>query len=375
MGAFRLREFFIPRIAANGTTIMIPVPDGFKAGFGRALNKSLLLNPATEVTSPTVPITTNPANPNYYLEDFQQGELVFVLRMGPSVTSTFKSYLPVRYITRVHMDESSSAALPADGEVYDNIGTNVEAGQIVAFVDIPFGVSPAGTYYIFMERWKRGTGPAATYFVKEPPTKVDTAQVDWLAWGGFAGLPQAPSPTVGMQIRIVASSELGSLFGDTNYGFDKFGPNYASRSFTADLDRFSPRAKLRIFIDNPYPQGGEPAIPAAWEWTIQYPAGKIEITGAELGSRHRSGGFAALSPPTTSGSGCSEVGTTKISVIDPDQTTLWVNVAYRLRAFPACGGRAVPSDFTAAQGAAPKAYDVNGNAITPYAFLDPEYSF
>ena len=193
--------------------------------------------------------------------------------------------------------------------------------------------------------------------------------------GGFAGLPQAPSPTVGMQIRIVESSELGNFFSDTNYGFDKFFGDYMSRSFTADLGHFSPRPKLRIWIDNPYPAPGMPGTPAAWEWTIQYPAGKIEITGAELGSRHRSGGFAALSPPTTSGSGCSEVGTTKISVIDPDQTALWVNVAYRLRAFPACGGQAVPSDFTAAQGAAPKAYDVNGNAIYPYAFVDPEYSF
>ena len=69
------------------------------------------------------------------------------------------------------------------------------------------------------------------------------------------------------------------------------------------------------------------------------------------------------------------MGTTKISVIDPDQTTFWVNVAYRLRNFPQCGGRAVLSDFTAAQGGWPKAYDVNGNAITAWVYVDPDFSF
>jgi hypothetical protein len=115
-------------------------------------------------------------------------------------------------------------------------------------------------------------------------------------------------------------------------------------------------------------------LPAAWEWTIQYPAGKIELTGAELVSLHRSGGFAALSPTTGSPASCNDVGTTKISVIDPDEKTAWVNVAYRLRDLPNCG-RAVIGDFTAAQGVPPKAYDLNGNAVPAWAYVDPDYSF
>ena len=357
-------NFSVPRVAANGTTIMIAVPDGFKAGFGRVLNQNLQFT-TIDPGAISIPI----ANPPSYLEDFQQGELLFALREGPDISSTFKAYLRVRYITRVHLDEASSAALPAEGEVYDYIGTPVEAGQVVAFVDIPYEVTPPGTYYIFMERWKRGTEGAANHFFKEDPTQVNSPPIDWRAWGGFAGLPQGPSPTVGMEITIVASSYSGSIFSDTSWGFDKWFGNYSWRNFTADLGHFSPRPKLRIWIQNFYTLEN----PAAWEWTIQYPAGKIEITGAELGSLHRSGGFAAVSPATSSPTDCTSLGTTRISVIDPDQTTPWVNVVYRLRDFPQCG-RAVASDFTATQGP-PKAYDVNGNAIAAWAYLDPDYSF
>jgi hypothetical protein len=364
-------NFSVPRVAANGTTIMIAVPDGFNAGFGRALNNSLAFN-TVDPASLTVPVGTSPTDPNYYFEDFQQGELLFALREGQSESSPFVAYLPVRYITRVHVDESSGAALPAAGEEFVQLGTPVERGQVVAFVDIPCSVEPNEVYYIFMERWKRGnTQATATHFFEQSPVPINTPAEAWLSWAGFPGV--VSTPTAGMEIRIVESSYPGpgcSLFSDTGWGFDKFFGNYSWRDFTADLGRLSPRAKLRLYINNPYPQGGEPGNPAAWEWTIQYPAGKVEITGAELGSLHRSGGFASVTPSTGSTANCEDVGTAKISVVDPDQTTMFVNVTYRLRSFPECP-RAVLSDFSAAQGQPPKAYDVSGSPITPAVYVDP----
>ena len=59
--------------------------------------------------------------------------------------------------------------------------------------------------------------------------------------------------------------------------------------------------------------------------------------------------------------------------MDPDRQTQYVDVVYRLRDFEDCG-RAAPGDFTAVA-ESQKAYDVDGNPIAAFAYLDPEYSF
>src|SRR5262245_42332402 len=91
----------MPRVAANGSTITILVPNGFGAGFGRVLNQWVAtqpvgsLNPATATLAIQDPPT---------LEDFQHGEILFALRLTSDPTSGLVGYLPVRYITRVEVD-------------------------------------------------------------------------------------------------------------------------------------------------------------------------------------------------------------------------------------------------------------------------------
>lgn len=135
---------------------------------------------------------------------------------------------------------------------------------------------------------------------------------------------------------------------------------------TNDLNHLVPNLKLRIWIGNPQTL----TFPAAWEMTLAYPAGKIEVTGAALGRIHLSGGLVSVST-TSSPEGCGGPGSTQISMIDPDKHSLWVDLVYRLRD-PSCG-RAVVSDFTPVGSS--KAYDVDGTLISLAPLLDPNYSF
>jgi len=350
--------FSIPRVAAQGTTIVFPVPAGFGAGFGRALNESLEygVNPAGCAISP---------DQNSPLEDFQRGELLFALRTDSDVGSNLNTYLKVRYITRVHADEASRVALPPEGDAFYNIGTPLESGQTVAFVDIPYDVEP-NTYYVFMERWKRDP-QQANCFVKQAPIMFGTKP--WLAWAGLTGWG-GQSPEAGMQIHVVASSYGSALFHDTAFGFDKWNVDgsYSFNGYTGALDYVIPSPALRLWVGDP--STGQ--YPAAREFTLAYPAGKLEITGATLGGLHRSGGFVSVST-TSSPSGCDGSGTARISVIDPDKQAHWVDVVYRLRDFAQCG-QAVLDDFTVVEGSQ-KAYNLDGNPINAVVYLDPVYSF
>ena len=347
----------IPRVAAQGTTIMIPVPDGFGAGFGRVLNQNV---------DPTTHIST-PPDPNSPLEDFQRGELLFALRTGPTSGSSLVTYLPVRFITRVHLDEATGAALPTTGEFYLSFGTPVQTGQTLALVDIPYVTDP-GTYYVFVERWKRS--PNAPYdFEQLPPVTIETGYFGWNPWLSWANWTNNNSHSDrGFEIRVVASSH-GALFHEPPIGFNKWNGNmnYAWREFTLDLEYLVPHPKLRIWIGNP----STLEYPAAWEITLEYPAGKLEITGAALGRRHLSGGLVSVSDATGSPSSCGAPGTTRISLVDPERQTQWVDVVYRLRDFAGCG-TAVLSDFTAVEGSL-KAYNVEGNPIASIVYFDPKY--
>jgi hypothetical protein len=364
LGVFGLAgcgTYSIPRIATKGTTIMIPVPDAFGAGFGRALNETL----AYEDLDPS----DNPVSSTSPLDDFQRGELLFALREGPTVSSPRKTYLRVRYITRVHADEASGAALPAEvDESYINVGTPIQTGQIVAFVDIPYEIAPVGIYYVFVERWRR-TARGSSYFEQVPAKLIgfNSVQLPWWSWAGVDGWGgPASSPDAGMKIRIVDQS-YGSFFHDPAGGFDRWDGSYSFLDHSDDLEHLVPNLKLRIRIVDL----NTLVFPAAWELTLAYPAAKFEITGATLGSLHRSGGFVSV---TTAGSGedCGGPGTAKISLIDPDRRSQWVDVVYQLR--DECS-RAEPGDFTQVEGTL-KAYDLDGNAISPpFAYLDPQYSF
>jgi hypothetical protein len=351
--------YSIPRIAVQGTTIVFPVPDAFGAGFGRVLNDNLRLHyGVVDPASLTI-------DPNPTLEDFQRGELLFALRNGPTLDSSLVTYLPVRYVTRVHADEATGAALPAANENYINVGTFIQTGQIVAFADVPYQ-TPPGTYYVFIERWRRISATSSQF--EQLAAKMidfDSASLPWRAWSGFIGY--AFSPEYGMTIRVVQSSYPTSLFHATTWGFDRWNGAYSYLNYTEDLKHLVPNLKLRIWIGNP----STLTFPAAWEITLAYPAGKIEVTGAALGRIHLSGGLVNAST-TSSPSACGGSGTTRISMIDPDRYTQWVDVVYRLRDW-SCG-RAAVTDFTVVA-ESQKAYDIDGNPITLPVLLDPEYSF
>ena len=354
--------YSLPRVAAQGSTIVFAVPDGFGSGFGRALNQYISQNPTTDPSALTVDL--NPP-----LEDFQRGEILFALHADASPESAILAYLPVRYITRVHVDEGSSASLPASGETYGVLGTNPQTGQIVALVDIPFSVSPA-TRYVFMERWRRT--PGSTTFEKLSPMQVGSPAVPWRAWAGISNGTPLPADAP-MEIRIVAG-DTSAFFNDASFGFDKWFGSYSWRNFSTDLDHLTPRPKFRIWIDNPNPPPGTPRTPAAWEITLQYPTGKIEILGAELGTFHRSGGIVTVGATTGATTPCGATGTTKLSAVDPDQKTIWVDVVYRLRDFENCG-RAGVNDFTPEPGTL-RAYNADGVMLSsPFAYFDNWYSF
>ncbi len=353
----------IPRIAVQGTTITIPVPDGFGPGFGRALNQELDVGTSFPPSSYSVPYPSE-------LDDLQRGELVFALRTSPSPISSLVSYLPVQYVTRVHVDGGSLAAVPAPG--IDFLGTPPSVGQVLALVDIPQEVPP-GNYYVLVERWKRTIEPPHTTFVKETPTINTTPPVNWVAWGGKDAIYGLPNPELGMPIRIVASPYVSSRFNDALEGYDKLFGSYLTRDFTADLPKLVPQPKLRIWVKNTNPESYQ--IPAAWEVKIGYPRRKIEILGLELGSLDRSGAYATLSTATGPEDSCTDkTGETKISVIDPDRRSAWVEVVYRLRDFDDCG-RAVPGDIVFVADTF-KSYKADGSVITPpYALIDNGYSF
>jgi hypothetical protein len=185
--------YTLPRVVAQGTTIVIPVPDLYGAGFGRVLNQSIPYGNFDPATLAIPPIANSP------LEDFQRGELLFALRKADS---SLETYLRVRFITRVHLDEAGGAALPAAGESFLNLGTPVQSGQTLAVVDVP-SLTPPDTYYIFVERWKRKQYPEdPSHFEKLPPMMIDSGTLPWLAWAGYIG--GVPRPDAPMPIRVVA---------------------------------------------------------------------------------------------------------------------------------------------------------------------------
>jgi len=216
-----------------------------------------------------------------------------------------------------------------------------------------------------MERSRRNY-PALSQFVKLDPVTFSSGTVPWLAWAGLSPWG-GQTPVNGMQIRVVESS--GPLFHDTTHGFDKWNvdASYSFNDYTGTLDYVVPSPALRLWVGDP----STGAYPAAWEVTLAYPAGELEITGATLGGLHRSGGFVSVST-TGAPSGCGGPGTARISVIDPDRQAQWVDV-YRLRDFPNCG-RAEPADFAEVEGSL-KAYNLDGNTISAVVVPDPVYSF
>jgi hypothetical protein len=187
-------------VAVAGTTITIPVPLGYGTGFGLSISRAMTLNAFGLVDSRPDPPNLDPT-----FDDLQRGELTFALWRG----GAFLTYLPVRYITRVHLDEGTPAGVSG--------AAGYAKGQVLALVDIPraLSASPAGANdSIIVQRWKRplvanGSGQLVPFF-EDPP---QIGGVSWRGWGalpvnGFG--PEDPSQTI--PIQIVAAPSTTSYF-------------------------------------------------------------------------------------------------------------------------------------------------------------------
>ncbi len=330
----------IPRVAVTGTTISIAIPPSYPVGFSRAMSNQmiqyLVTNPDSLVTAPL------PA-PSYSstsgLEDEARGELVFSLMSG----STFVTYLPVRYITRVHPDENAPAATAVD--------PGFSGGQAIALLDIPKAVL-ANSYSIQVDLYRRDPIAVGHAFENLDPQPQLEGE-DWIGWG------QSPAdPHQGIPIQIVAGSAARY---NAFTGWAEFFGTLANDEVSDDAKLIVPHPAIRIRL-----HGESEAAPAAIDLALDYPREKIEILGVQLERADRSSAVALLSPDTGSVSGCSsQSGTVGISVADPEAATAAIQVAYRVRPLDQAGCGLLAAGDVTIPSASVRAYDGSGEEITP----------
>lgn len=348
----------IPLVAVPGTTIVIPVPHTFGAGFGRALNGVVATNPYTELTGPLAVAYT----PGSALEDEQRGELLFELHDD---TGSFAGYLPIRYMTRLHVDEASQGASPSPSEPGGGGGGD---GETVALVDVPANV-PAGSYTIEVERWLRDEANVGQ-FVQGPQPVLNDPPGPWVGWG-WEDANGNDDPQKGIPFEVAdVSTSYGNAFNPFKAWTNFLGNYVEGGNVKASLNKSIPRPKVYLYVVTP---SGQP-LPASWELEVQYPRERIEVLGVELRRPHRSSGVAAWQRDPGALVDCSSPGmaTIKIMMIDLTQKTDLMSVAFRPRNFgDTCGGRAQASDFVITPGSL-KAYDASGAPITTASaqFLD-----
>lgn len=197
---------------------------------------------------------------------------------------------------------------------------------------------------------------------------IDDPPVVWKGWAG--SIPQH-----GLKLNVVAPPGGWLSFGWVDFNpfdvWDRVAGDYAGGNLSQqELESLAPRPVLTFVVQNPF----VPPFPAAWEVKLEYPLGKIEILGVELGTLHRSAAIASVGPTTGNPEACGDLGSTKISVVDPDRKAAFANIVYRLRDFENCG-RAGEGDFAVVADSF-KAYDVDGALIAnPYFYVADDYSF
>lgn len=346
----------IPMVAVPGTTIVIPVPNPFAGGFGRALNGVVALDPYTELTGPvTVPYVQGSA-----LEDEQRGELLFELRDG---VGAFAGYLPVRYMTRLHLDEASQSGSPGPGEPV----TGAADGETLALVDVPANV-PKGPYTIEVERWLRDEVDPDQFVQAPQPTLVDPPG-PWVGWGWEDANGANDDPMKGIPFEVAdVNTTYPNAFSPFKAWTSFFGTYVEGSQIRQKLDRLVPRPRVYLYV--PGPSGGP--LPAAWELEVQYPRHRIEVLGVGLWRLNRTGALITWDSDPGALVDCGSPGTAsiKIHMIDLAQSTDLVTLAFRPRHFGSCGGRAQAADFVVVPGSV-KAYDDNGDPLTTTAqFID-----
>lgn len=342
----------IPLFAVAGTTFTIAIPEGFPTGYGTRLASNPDQSPPPSY------------DPNSLAEDPQRGELFFDLY---TTTGTFVRHLPLAYITRVNMSPQSRSA-SAGSMLY-------ERGQALAFVNIPYQVA-AGSYHIRVIRHRRVPTSPNTY--EQAPTPLTNFGgwpiAPYYGWGDDSVPSGTTSYPSRIQITIVAGD--GQNHFTPLRGWAEVPPDGVLwADVSADLAGLTPYPEFDLLV----PQAGSPfQKPAAWEAELTYPREMLRIRGVELRHPTRSSAIVrwqAEDPASISCESGSPDGSLKIKVIDPDQETSGVRVAYELRNFgQPCGGRAVWGTFSVSTESF-KAYDLDGADIPNMNYEIPASSF
>ena len=292
----------------------------------------------------SVLVTEVPGEPlGAYLEDELRGELVFRLwgngTMGSPVT-----YLPVRHITRVHVDEASRASL----------GTG---GQVLAMVDIPPGVVAANLgetdFLIEVRRYRRIAGDPVA-FEETTPTSDG---FDWFGWShpGNFGIFKIP-------ITINASADAIGSFNEFR-GWDKHAGRYKEFAIAADLATMVPRPTMGMSV---FKSGG--AAAAAWQIELTYPEEKVRLVGVSAWRNQRSAATTFLTPltpePVPDAAGCvpSGEGRVRVSAFEPSIGIGRVDLIVEPRPLT-CAGRLATNEL-ALRPSTLRVYDFDGADIS-----------
>jgi len=339
----------IPQTAVAGTTIAIPIPNGFVPGFGRRLDQY--------PEDPPGVLLSFPYDPD--LDDPQRGELVFLLY--DSQHTDPPRFLKINYITRVAMHESTDASY---GEK-----SKYRPGQVLAFVDLPPDLA-TDSYTIEVERWRRADG--SDEFEQMPLTILPSGggdPVDWLGWGG-AG------PSSGIPISIVAQPAQQDLtFVPRAWEKFFFGQYSVENQLMNELANFVPHPSFSFYA---LEEGMEQLNAAAYEVELQYPRALMRVRGVRLDRNHPSGALVtwSIDPPETEGAVACDVApglaTLRIQVVDPDELSRRVFVAYELRNYDDTCGRRIAMTDIVYDPADLIAFDVDGDEIIAIGGLDPK---
>ena len=354
----------IPTAAFEGTTITIAIPDNFDVGFGTRLAS----NPGGAIATPKVFPPFQAASISE--EDLQRGELVFRLQDTSSSGAIADVGLPVRWIGRAAPDPAASF-----------LG-NAEGRQVVALLDLPFGLvdddptDPAKLkskdFEIMIERYRRDPTNMNNYVLVQQSYFPDNGYpaLDWFGWGAD-DLPARTPPNQRIPIKVYDSELLdANETGTAGYTpLEGWGASHTSGGgtvrttpfFSANLPFYtpSPEVKLRWDIATPVDR------PAAWEATIEFPAQRMAVQDVRI--IRSSPGEAVLLWQSDPASDCSgpATGELKLQFADPENTYTGLSVVFApWNQTDTCWTQPLAeSDFSVKPGSL-KAFDVDGAAIS-----------
>lgn len=356
---------FVPRVAVEGTTAMIAIPYNFDVGYGRRVAQ----DPQALLGGGGGP-DWDPNDQFHHLEDPQRGEMIFTLIDNVKGNKM----LPLRWITRVALDEASMEALDTTG--------SLARSQVVAFVDVPLGVVDDGQgqrdLEIRLDRYRRSDGTPPGPFQLIQQSYFASFGIHWTGWGKMDnGWPEHFIPITIRDAHGLDAQEtpqttehftpLEGWAGTWNCDwFGCFPLVKKEPNFNTLKDDYVPNPEFAIN------RSGGGANPAAWELEFKYPSHLMSILGVRLERENPSGAFVALDrplPTATVSCASPQSAAARVMVVDPDARTTGVSVVFKLANTGAsgCAARIKNNDLPITAGSI-RAYNANGVALSNPTF-------